>query len=158
MINKSHKGISGSGLDRPLAKTKRFQLSVTSDLSNLSIVASFISESARVGGLDQKQADQVEMAVDEAITNIIQHAYRGRRDGTINIWCERQGDDFVVEIHDRGLPFDPSKVRIPRTRGPLSQRTVGGLGIFFMRKLMDRVEFSPDAKQGNRLRMVKHLK
>jgi serine/threonine-protein kinase RsbW len=61
---------------------------------------------------------------------------------------------WTQTIRDRGKPFDPSKIKIPKTDSPLSERAIGGLGIFFMRKLMDQVEFSRDAK-GNVTRMTK---
>jgi serine/threonine-protein kinase RsbW len=141
-----------------LTKSQQFELSITSQLSNLNRVADFISESAHASGLNEKQTDDVQMAVDEAVTNIIEHAYAGRHDGRIYIYCERRNKEFIVEIQDFGKPFDPSKVPTPRVRGPLSTRTIGGLGIFFMRKLMNRVEFSSDTAGGNRVRMAKRVK
>lgn len=141
-----------------MPKAQKFKLQVASELSNLSVVADFIVEAARSCGLNERQTDDVHMAVDEAVTNVMEHAYRGRADGQIYISCERRGDEFVVEIQDFGKLFDASKVKTPRVHGPLSKRTVGGLGIFFMKKLMDRVEFSSDAEQGNLVRMAKRIK
>ncbi len=141
-----------------MVKWQQFRLSITSDISNLSRVAEFVALAARESGLDERTTYNVQMAVDEAVTNVIQHAYRGAEDGRIRISCERQDDEFVVEVQDFGKPFDPSKVPTPRVHGPLSRRSVGGLGVFFMKKLMDRVEFSRDATRGNRVRMVKRIK
>jgi serine/threonine-protein kinase RsbW len=141
-----------------LRKPRKFNLKVASELSNLSVVADFIVKAARSCGLNERQTEDVHMAVDEAVTNVMEHAYRGRRDGEIFIKCERRGDEFVVEIQDFGKLFDASKVRTPRVHGPLSRRTIGGLGIFFMKQLMDQVEFASDAQNGNRVRMVKRIK
>jgi anti-sigma regulatory factor (Ser/Thr protein kinase) len=141
-----------------LAKRQRSHLTIDSELSNLSLVADFIARAARESGLDERATYHVQMAVDEATTNVMEHAYHGKSDGRIDIFCQQQGDEFVVEIRDFGKPFDPSKVRTPRVKGPLSRRTIGGLGIFFMRKLMDRVEFSTGAERGNRLRLVKRIR
>ncbi len=112
---------------------------------------------ARASGLKPDKIYDVQMAVDEACTNVIQHAYHGRKNGTIDITCERRGREFVVTVQDYGDAFDPKQVARPKLRAPLSQRAVGGLGIFFMYKLMDRVQFDFSAKTGNRLTMAKKI-
>ncbi len=134
-----------------------FSLTVNSHVEHLTEIAEFIAQAARASGLDEDQVYDVQMAVDEACTNVIQHAYHGRSDGTIDITCEKQGKEFVVTIQDYGDPFNPKKVARPRTREPLSRRNIGGLGLFFMHKMMDRVkfDFSP---HGNRLTMMKKIK
>lgn len=137
---------------------QHFHLAITSELANLGAVADFIAEAGYASGLSEKQVCDVQMAVDEAVTNVMQHAYRGRSDGRIWIDCEQNGGEFSVEIHDFGAAFDVSKIPAPRTRGTLARRAIGGLGVYFMRKLMDRVEFSSDARDGNRVRMVKRIK
>lgn len=138
--------------------TQRFSLTVDSRLERLGEIAAFISEAARASGLNESQLYDVQMAVDEACANVIQHAYHGRGDGTIDIVCERQGRAFAVTIQDYGDRFDPKKIIPPKTRDPLSRRNIGGLGLFFMRKLMDRVDFDFSSKRGNRLTMVKKIK
>lgn len=138
--------------------SQQFSLSVSSQVENLPEIADFIEQAARSSGLNENQIYDVQMAVDEACTNVIQHAYRGRKDGNIEISCEQRGKEFVVVIQDFGEPFDPNKVSKPRTRDPLSRRNIGGLGIFFMHKLMDRVSFDFSSGNGNRLTMVKKIK
>jgi serine/threonine-protein kinase RsbW len=66
-------------------------------------------------------------------------------------------DEFVVTIRDRGKPFDPSSVPAPDLHADLGERRVGGLGIYFMRKMMDEVSYSLDAEGGNELTMRKKL-
>ncbi|MBI4788496.1 MAG: ATP-binding protein [Chloroflexi bacterium] len=135
-----------------------FSLSVKSQVENLAEIADFVEQAASASGLNEKQIYDVQMAVDEACTNVIEHAYHGWREGTIDLTCEQRGKEFVVVIQDWGDPFDPSKVAKPRTHESLARRHVGGLGLFFMRKLMDRVEFDFSSGQGNRLTMVKKIK
>ena len=65
--------------------------------------------------------------------------------------------DFIVTIRDRGKPFDPSSVPPPDLEADLDKRRVGGLGIYFMRKLMDEVNYTTDADKGNELTMRKRL-
>ena len=137
---------------------QKFSLVVTSQVERLAEIADFIADAACACGLPDEQIHDVQMAVDEACTNVIEHAYRGKPDGTIDIVCERRGNEFVVTIQDFGARFDPKKIESPKTRDPLSKRRIGGLGLFFMRKLMDRVEFDFTSGRGNRLTMVKKIK
>ena len=137
---------------------QQFSLSVSSQVDHLPEIADFIEQAAQSSGLNENQIYDVQMAVDEACTNVIQHAYRGRKDGNIEISCEQRGKEFVVVIQEFGEPFDPKKVSKPRTRDPLSRRNIGGLGIFFMHKLMDRVSFDFSSGNGNRLTMVQKIK
>ncbi len=151
--------VSEHSLERiALVKAQHYHLSISSDVSNLGEVADFIIASAQECGLNEAETYKVQMAVDEAVTNVIQHAYHDVSDGRIEIFCERRGHDFIVEIVDFGKPFDASKIPMPRVRGPLSRRGIGGLGVFFMKKLMDKVEFSHGVESGNRVRMVKRIK
>jgi serine/threonine-protein kinase RsbW len=138
--------------------TQKFSLTVDSRLERLSEIADFIEIASRESGLDDNQIYDVQMAVDEACTNVIEHAYRGRSDGTIDIGCEKRGKEFIVTIQDFGERFDPKKISRPRTRDPLSKRNIGGLGIFFMHKMMDKVKFDFSSGHGNRLTMVKKIK
>lgn len=140
-----------------MAKTRTFSLEITSDMANLTVVADFIATAGRQVRLTEKQFDDIQMAVDEAVTNVMEHAYAGRRDGEIFIRCTSDGREFFVEIRDSGKPFDPSTIKLPDTHSPLSKRSIGGLGIFFMRKLMDRVEFVREP-HGNITRLTKKLK
>jgi anti-sigma regulatory factor (Ser/Thr protein kinase) len=99
---------------------------------------------------------EVQTAVDEACTNIIKYAYSGQN-GTITVTCDRQNNDFVVTIRDWGKPFDPESVSLPDLEADLDERKTGGLGIYLMKKLMDDVSYSFDARNGNTLVMRKRL-
>lgn len=137
---------------------ERFSLSVDSRLERLGEIGEFVGRVARGWGLDEKQTYDVQMAIDEACSNVIQHAYGGKPNGTLDITIEKRGKDFVVTIRDQGKPFDPKTVARPKTKAPLSERNIGGLGLFFMYKLMDRVEFDFSSKRGNSLTMAKKIK
>lgn len=137
---------------------QRFALSATSRVEQLGEIATFVENAARACGLNDKQSYDVQMAVDEACSNVIEHAYAGKSNGKIDIVCEMEGKEFVVTIRDYGKPFDPKKVARPNTHASLSERNIGGLGLFFMYQLMDRVEFDFSSQQGNRLTMAKKIK
>jgi len=130
-------------------------LKIDARLENLSLIADFISSSMSQLGI-KAGVFEVQTAVDEACTNIIKYAYF-EEGGIITITCEVRDNDFVVTIRDRGKPFDPSSVPPPDLEADLDKRRIGGLGIYLMRKLMDDVNYSFDAKKGNILVMRKTL-
>ncbi len=140
-----------------MSQSQLFLLDITSDMSNLARVADFVAEAAQKVKLTQRQSDDVQMAVDEAVTNVMEHAYAGESDGRISIKMRVDDQELFVEIRDQGKEFNAKKVKKPNIKGPLSERSIGGLGIFFMKKLMDKVEFTRD-QTGNVTRMSKKLK
>jgi serine/threonine-protein kinase RsbW len=100
----------------------------------------------------------VQSSVDEACTNVIQHAYSNKSEGRIVIRCmlSNTSNQFVVNIIDWGKSFDPSTVPKPDTQSYLTERREGGLGIFLMRKFMDSVKYTSH-ENVNKLIMVKYL-
>jgi len=111
-------------------------------LDQLSAIADFVTAAARLLRMGERDVFAVQMAVDEAVTNIITHGYAGQADGNVDISCWKRGDDLVIEIRDWGRPFDPDEIPEPDLHTPLEDRREGGLGIFLMRRMMDRVEFA----------------
>jgi len=137
-------------------KGKRFELKVDSKLESLSIISDFITKVMERVGSEARSIFEVQMAVDEACTNIIQYAYPEQK-GVIALICELVDDEFVVTIRDKGEPFDPCSVPPPDLEADLDKRKVGGLGIYFIRKMMDEVSYDFDAEKGNKLTMRKKL-
>jgi serine/threonine-protein kinase RsbW len=131
------------------------QLTVTGYFKNLAEVSEFIGRAAARAGLDERATYAVRMAVDEACTNIIQHAYGGEGRGQIKLLCESQAQGLRVTIYDQGRPFEPSHVPELDPQARLPERQSGGMGVFFIRNLMDTVEFEFGTPQGNRLTMLK---
>jgi serine/threonine-protein kinase RsbW len=122
---------------------------------SLAAIGDFVARAAEAAGLHARAVYEVQMAVDEACCNTIEHAYGGEGRGTIECTCRVDEDGLTVILRDHGRPFDPSSVPEPDLRAGLEERTAGGLGLYFMRQLMDEVhfEFTPDS--GNLLTMVK---
>ena len=138
-------------------------LTVPGRFAEVQRLCAFVGRGARQVGFDEDSIFQIELACDEACTNIIEHTY-GREDkGEITVrWRVKQGS-FVVSIEDSGRPFDPGQIPPPPSPPEPPppddefEIQVGGLGVFFMRELMDTVEFSYKAGQGNVLTMEKRL-
>jgi serine/threonine-protein kinase RsbW len=98
----------------------------------------------------------IQVAVDEACSNIIEHAYGGQGHGNIKCTCRILGDRLVIELQDDGCPFDPAKVPKPDLEAKLSDRAAGGLGVYFIKQLMDDVQFKSTAQEGNVLTLTKY--
>jgi serine/threonine-protein kinase RsbW len=137
--------------------SKQWELTVDGRCDNLATIADFVTKAAQASGLSEKATFEVQLAVDEACTNVIEHSYGGERQGKITLCCECADDDFVVTIRDNGQSFDPETIPPPDLTCSLAERPCGGLGLYFMRQLMDEVRFHFDA-EGNKLTMVKKIR
>jgi len=137
-------------------KGNQLELKVKAKLENLAVIGNFVAEAMKQLSVEQ-QTFQVQLAVDEACTNIIQHAYSGESEKSIRILCSMSGNDLVIKIRDWGKPFDPDSVSPPDTESELFERKLGGLGIFLMRQMMDEVRYVFHARRYNELIMIKHL-
>jgi len=118
-------------------------------------IRDFVAQVAREGGFTEKEIYSLQLAADEAASNIIEHAYEGITDASLDITCDMQGEMIIITMRDAGAPFDPSKVKQPNLKADLSERQIGGLGLYLMRKIMDEVRYESDAKTGNLLTMIK---
>lgn len=136
---------------------KQRDLTVDGRLENLATIAEFVTKVAQASGLNEKATFEVQLAVDEACTNIIEHGYGEEKNGEIALCCEFAEGDFVVTIRDNARLFEPDAVPSPDITCSLDKRKKGGLGLYFMRQLMDEVSFHFDA-EGNKLTMVKRIR
>lgn len=138
-----------------MKKPRDYELTVPAQHENLSLIGEFVVAVARRAGFDDKGIFHIQLATDEACTNVIEHAYADR-EGSIHLVCTVRTDRLVIQIHDTGVPFNPLEVPPPNLNGPLEERETGGLGLHFMRSVMDEVKFEFD-ENGNRLTMIKRL-
>jgi serine/threonine-protein kinase RsbW len=122
---------------------------------HLDEIREFVGHIAREGGFSDKDVYNIQLATDEAASNIIEHAYENIVDGVLELSCGMKGDVITIVLIDHGESFDPSEVPLPDLKADLSDRKIGGLGIFLMRKLMDEVHYEPKPNKGNVLTMTK---
>lgn len=119
-------------------------------------IREFVGEIARAGGFSDRDVYNIQLATDEAASNIIEHAYEGVSDGLLEISCGVNGSAITIVLVDHGESFDPSEVPAPDLKADLSERKIGGLGIFLMRKLMDEVRYQAEPRKNrNILTMTK---
>jgi serine/threonine-protein kinase RsbW len=132
-------------------------ITVPATLESLARISNFVVEAATQVGLEDHAAWQVQLAVDEAATNIIQHGYDPNQSGDIELSWRVDGVQFAITLHDHGRFFDPTNIPAPDIHSPLEERRVGGLGVFLMGRLMDDVHFESDPVRGNFLTMTKRI-
>jgi serine/threonine-protein kinase RsbW len=96
---------------------------------------------AEFAGLDAATAEQVALAVDEASTNVIEHAYGGATNRFVDLAFSCDADELVVEIVDDGRPVDKSAVPRVDLRRYARERRRGGFGMHLMGRIMDSVSF-----------------
>jgi len=121
----------------------------------LEAIREFVGQAARDAGMDDAEVYAVEVSVDEACTNIIEHAYKGVKGGDIECVCDNSGEQLTIILRDHGRPFDPATIPAPNLTAELKDRRVGGLGVFLMRRLMDEIRFEAFQDSGNVLTMIK---
>ena len=117
-------------------------------------IREFVGDIARSGGFGDKDVYNIQLAADEAASNIIEHAYEGVKNGVLEVSCGMRDGAITIIMVDHGESFDPSAIPLPDLKADLSERKIGGLGIFLMRKLMDEVRYEAK-KTGNVLTMIK---
>jgi anti-sigma regulatory factor (Ser/Thr protein kinase) len=134
------------------------KMRVEAILENVPLAMKCVAEHAQAAGLDDRAVYQIELVVDEACANVVDHAYKGLARGDMEISCSVDEDAFTIRVRDWGKGFDPANISKPDVHAPLEERPLGGLGLFFMRQFMDEVQYTIDAEQGNELVMIKRLK
>lgn len=125
---------------------------------SLGELCDFVTQAAQDAGLSEPDVHAVQVALDEACTNIIEHAYGDDLEGDIECTCRIGACELAVTLRDQGRPFDPTAVPEPNITADLDERQGGGLGVYLMRKLMDEVRFETTPETGNVLTMVKRRK
>lgn len=132
-------------------------LNIINDIEEIAKLAPFIDELSDEFGLPPDLSFNLNLAIEEAITNVIMYAYPEATNQPIKLVAEMLGDNLVITLTDRGVPFDPtSQAAEPDIDAPAEERPIGGLGIFLIKKIMDSVDYQY-ADGCNKLTMVKKI-
>jgi serine/threonine-protein kinase RsbW len=136
---------------------QKFTLHVPSSTQNLAMIRDFVSSIGQQAGLTDDDVAKLELAVDEACTNVIEHAHHG--DATKDVVVRATFDEktLKLEVLDSGTGFDPTAVVPVDLQRLVHDRRSGGLGLKVMHTLMDEVSYEIVPGDKNRLRMVKKL-
>jgi len=131
-------------------------LTLQNEVDQLSQLAPFVWAFAEEAQLDEQPAMQLDLALDEAVTNVVLYAYPKGTEGEVTVAAKREGDTLEVVLTDSGTPFDPTAQEDPDLTLSADERPIGGLGIFLVRQMMDTVRY--ERKDGkNILTLRKNL-
>jgi serine/threonine-protein kinase RsbW len=117
-----------------------FVLTLRPDLNEIPAVSTALEEVMKNHSFGEEEILDTQLAVEEAITNVIVHGYEGR-EGEIVIACQATTGLVEIQIEDTAPPFDPLSLPDPDLTGDVDDRKIGGLGIFLIRQVMDEIVY-----------------
>ena len=112
---------------------------------------------AVVPGVPDEILYDIQLAVDEACTNIISHGYADLDPGSIILDLDIDTDKIVVSLTDFGHAFEPSSTPIPDVDAPIEERELGGFGLFFIQQSVDEMNYQV-TEDGNKMILTKYLR
>ena len=116
------------------------KLMIEANVDNLYEVLNFVNEYLRLHNCPPEPENQIDIAVEEIFVNIAKYAYQ-TGDGNVAIFISAVDDEISVRFEDTGKPYNPLEQAAPDLDKPILERKIGGLGIFFVKQLMDKVEY-----------------
>ena len=121
----------------------RLQRSLTlpNDISTIPQLSEFIGSFCDEAGIGMETTMSLNLALEEAVVNVMDYAYPKDTAGYVNIDVRTDADCVVFVITDNGIPFDPTAMKDVDTTLPLEERSIGGLGIFLTRQIMDDISY-----------------
>lgn len=127
-------------------------------LESLRDFREFIKEHcAKIPGVNNQILYDVQLAVDEACTNIITHGYQDLNPGSIILDLEIESDRLTISLTDFGHSFEPTSAPTPDIHAPLEERQVGGYGLFLIQQSMDEIDYRV-TEDGNTMILIKYLR
>lgn len=117
------------------------QITFPSQTQFVHLVTMMANNAATIAGFDRSVAGKVGIATDEAVTNVIKHAYGGKPDKTIRLKIRIDADGLVMWIYHTGDPLRKESIKLPDMEEYIKARRVGGLGLLLISKLMDEVDY-----------------
>jgi len=134
----------------------RMEAHIANRREELNVIAAMVAQFGALNGLTKTQLHDLDVAIDEVVTNIITYGYGETERGEIVVRLSYCPNELSAEIEDTGRAFDPTQVPPPNLSAKASERPIGGMGIHFVRGLMDDVIYT--RMQGkNRLQLRKRL-
>lgn len=133
-----------------------YSLVIPASTGQLVHIRDFVSRHAASFGMEEKEIEELRLAIDEACSNVIKHAYENDDSQKMEIRMGKTDGEIWITITDQGRPFDPATYTDPDLMEHIKGKKRGGFGIYLIRKFMDKVEYSHDGVS-NELRMIKKV-
>ena len=137
--------------------SEKYQLTRPAELDSLADFRRFMEEACQRAGLDDETTYDLMLAVDEAVTNIIEHGYAGMEPGTIMLSLQHGAAQMVLRLTDFGHPFEPGEPPTPDVEEVFASGEAAGYGLVFIYRSVDEVRYEATAS-GNTLTLIKRFK
>jgi serine/threonine-protein kinase RsbW len=124
---------------------------------HLGDVLAFVDHACARAGVPHEVLFDVRLAVEEVVTNVIDHGYAGMPTGPVTVRFHHDPRQIIITIEDLARPFDSSRVARPDITAPIEERAIGGLGWHLVHQVMDEVRHAQGGTNGNRVTLVKRL-
>jgi len=123
------------------------KIKLPAKMENLQRLTQFVLQCAKGQGFDERKLHAIELATEEALVNIFRYAYPESGAGDVEVSCKMDNESkFIMEFADAGIPFEIDSIAEPDLDASLSERKVGGLGFFLIRKMVDDVQYRREGK------------
>ncbi len=138
--------------------TGNYEFIVPGEASSLALIRSVVTHLAQSAGLSDQEADRVELAVDEACSNVIDHSYRSRQPKPrLHVVILNSPTTFTVDIIDEGSSFDYKAYVEPKFPNHWMDGNMRGAGLYLIHRCMDEVSYEQLPNTRNRMRLVKKI-
>lgn len=124
-----------------MEKATTYKKTINATTENLADVRKFVSQYVKEQGFSSDKVADITLAVDEACTNIIKHAYGYDSSKKLQIHLEFDNEEVAIYIEDYGKSFDPERYKKPSLHEQVKQKKRGGMGIHLMKSLMDKIHY-----------------
>ncbi|NQS99173.1 MAG: ATP-binding protein [candidate division Zixibacteria bacterium] len=128
---------------------------INADTRYLEIIGDFIRKNAIIAGFADMEARSIELAIDEMVSNSIIHGYTNELGGEIRVQVFIIDNGMKVVLEEAGKEFDPFATKEPDLDAPLSERKIGGLGLFIVKKIMDEIYYESAADRLKKFTLIK---
>ncbi|MBZ5560808.1 MAG: ATP-binding protein [Acidobacteriia bacterium] len=120
---------------------ERISLVLKNNLAELERLAAEVTAWCSRQALSEEVDYQLNLVLDEVVSNVIRHGYRDKRQHEIRVDLDFQDGELTIQVEDDGVHFSPLQVTPPDITKPINERPVGGLGIYMVRQIMDSLDY-----------------
>lgn len=141
-----------------MAQADMLKLTLPNDLAYYPVAQTFVREVARKFGFEGTPLSEIEVGVEEAVTNVMKHTYDAEENHTFDIVCEQIPAGIKIVIKEKGIPFDPAAVPDFKLGTSLENASTAGMGVYLMKAVLDECTFRNLGPEGKETHLVKYLK
>jgi anti-sigma regulatory factor (Ser/Thr protein kinase) len=135
----------------------QIQFELKNRLADLDVLCEHLAAFCKTCGIAKKQKFEINLALDELFTNIINHGFEDEKEHDIRVTCIKSDNTVEITIRDDGIPFNPLEAPQPDLNCTFNDREIGGLGIHLIKAYIDQIDYQRKDEE-NVLTLTKELK